>query len=301
MGKLLKFSALTACAQYFGASPAAAASVKGEYLFDIGGLPVTNSMLTTWIFALVIIVLFRLLIPRGAKLSPSWGQQIIEAIVDGLRSIFEPLMGEKAFRAAFPLLLGFFAYILIMNWSGLIPGVGSIGQEQVAIVPQAEVQQYVANGFAIDSHHEAEAGKVAVTKFVPYIRPANTDLNTTLALAMISFGAWIYYVLRFAGFKAFVVDTFGNKADKKDVGAAMYLSLFVVFFAVGCIDLISIIMRLLSLSFRLFGNTFGGEVLLENMHQLSFGLPEAVSWVLPLPFYLPFVPRAETFSPPGSS
>lgn len=286
MLKCNKVLAAFILSQFATVSQAEAATVKGEHLFTVFGLPVTNSMLTTWVFAAIIIVLFRLLIPRGARLIPGKGQLVIESMIDGLKGIFEPLMGEKAFRAAFPLLLGFFAYILIMNWSGLIPGVGSIGQEQVAMVPQAEVQQYAANGFAIDSNHEAEAGKVAVSKFVPYIRPANTDLNTTLALAMISFGAWIYYVLRFAGFKAFVVDTFGNKADKKDVGPAMYLSLFVVFFAVGCIDLISIIMRLLSLSFRLFGNTFGGEVLLENMHQLSFGLPEAVSWVLPLPFYL---------------
>ena len=59
-----------------------------------------------------------------------------------------------------------------------------------------------------------------------------------------------------------------------------------VFFAVGCIDIISIIMRLLSLSFRLFGNVFGGEVLLENMHSLAAELPSWISWVIPLPFYL---------------
>ncbi len=282
MGKLLKFSALTACAQYFGASPAAAASVKGEYLFDIGGLPVTNSMLTTWIFALVIIVLFRLLIPRGAKLSPSWGQQIIEAIVDGLRSIFEPLMGKKAFRGAFPLLLGFFAYILIMNWSGLLPGVGSVGEMQSAQnVAAASEAKYIEEGF-----HAVQNSAQTYEKFVPFLRPANTDLNTTLALAIISFCAWIYFVVKYVGVGGFLKDTFGNKADKREIALPIYFSLFFVFFAVGCIDIISIIMRLLSLSFRLFGNNFGGEVLLENMHQLAIGLPRWISWLIPIPFYL---------------
>lgn len=258
-GKILKISVLLACAQLYGASATFASSVKADYLFDIYGLPITNSMFTTWIFTAVIIILFRLLIWKGAKLVPSCGQQIIESIIDGLRGIFEPLMGEKAFKGAFPLLLGFFSYILIMNWSGLLPGVGSIGLEQ-----QAD----------------------GTTKFVPFLRPANTDLNTTLALAIISFVAWIYFVGKYVGLKGFLKDTFGNKADKKEIALPIYFSLFFVFFAVGCIDIVSILMRLLSLSFRLFGNNFGGEVLLENMHHLAIDLPRWASWIIPIPFYL---------------
>ncbi len=280
MGKPLKFSAVLLFAQCIGASPAAAASVKGECLFDICGFPVTNSMLTTWIFAFVVIALFRLLIPGGAKLSPGWGQQILEGIIDGLRSIFEPLMGKKAFAEAFPLLLGFFAYILIMNWSGLLPGVGSVGEMQSA-KNVTETAAYVSEGFrAVDS------SPGVYEKFVPFLRPANTDLNTTLALAVISFGAWIYFVVKYVGVGGFIKETFGNKADRREIALPIYLSLFLVFFAVGCIDIVSIIMRLLSLSFRLFGNNFGGEVLLENMHELAIGLPRWASWVIPIPFYL---------------
>ncbi len=244
----------------FVTSPLEAAEVKSEELFNICGLPITNSMFTTWIIAFVVIVAFRLLFRGGAKLVPNTGQQIIESIVDAFRGIFEPLMGKKAFNGAFPLLLGFFSYILLMNWSGLLPGVGSIGVEKVA-----------ADG----AEH-----------FVPYLRPANTDLNTTLALSIISFSAWIYFVMKYAGLKLFLKDTFGNKADPKEIAFPIYLSLFVVFFAVGCIDIVSIIMRLLSLSFRLFGNVFGGEILLENMHHLAISLPRAISWIIPLPFYL---------------
>ncbi len=269
MGKFTKIFVSFCCAQIFGSTSAFAASVKADTLFDIAGFPVTNSMLTTWIFAAVIIILFRLLIWGGAKLAPSCGQQIIESMVDGLRGIFEPLMGAKAFKGAFPLLLGFFAYILIMNWSGLLPGVGSIGEEHV-----------VVSAVEGATTHKEQA------HFVPFLRPANTDLNTTLALSIISFCAWIYFVGKYVGVKGFLKDTFGNKADKKEIALPIYFALFFVFFAVGCIDIVSIIMRLLSLSFRLFGNNFGGEVLLENMHHLAISLPRWASWIIPIPFYL---------------
>lgn len=237
------------------ASTLEASEVKGAPLFEVAGLPITNSMLTTWIFTFVIIAAFRFMIRGGAKLVPSNGQLVVEKIVDFTRETFEPIMGAKAFKGAFALLSGFFCYILIMNWSGLLPGVGSVGFNE--------------NG-----------------SFVPLIRPANTDLNTTLALAIVSFGAWIYFVWKYAGPKHFIADTFGNKANPAEVAKPVYIALFAVFFAVGCIDIISIIMRLISLSFRLFGNNFGGEVLMENMHEIAVSLPRVFSWTIPLPFYL---------------
>ncbi len=244
----------------FTAHISRASEIAAGKLSEVGGLPITNSMVTTWIFTLVIIVFFRFFLLRGgAKPVPTRGQLVVESMIDSLRGIFEPLMGKRAFSGAFPLLLGFFAYILIMNWSGLLPGVGSIGE------------------------YSSENGKEV---FIPFLRPANTDLNTTLALAIISFTAWIYFVLRYAGLKAFLHETFGNKADKKDIALPIWLFLFVIFFAVGCIDLISIVMRLVSLSFRLYGNNFGGEALLENMHGMAISLPRFASWIIPLPFYL---------------
>lgn len=280
--KYLKVGVLAVAAQTIFASNSFASNIKGEELFSVGGLPITNSMLTTWIFAAIIIIIFRLMLLGGAKLVPSKGQMIIESIITGLEGIFEPLMGKKAFRGAFPLLLGFFSYILMMNWSGLLPGIGSIGNEIIANSPNA------VEGLHATEHVDATTGAVSTVyeKFVPYLRPANTDLNTTLALAIISFGAWVYFVFKYAGVKHFLHDTFGNKADKKEIAYPIYISLFFVFFAVGCIDVISIVMRLLSLSFRLFGNTFGGEVLLENMHNLAAQLPAFISWIIPLPFYL---------------
>lgn len=257
----IKFSTLfTILAGFFAsANNAQAAHLQGEYLFDIAGFPITNSMLTTWIFTLIIIVFFRFLIRGGAKLVPSKGQLVVESIIDALKGTLEPIMGHKTFKGAFPLLIGLFCYILIMNWSGLLPGVASIGIEQTI------------NG----KEH-----------FVPFLRPANTDLNTTLALAIISFVAWGYLVFKYAGPKLFLYDTFGNKANPSEMAKPIYIALFAVFFAVGCIDIISMIMRLISLSFRLFGNNFGGEVLLDNMHNLAIGSWRFLSWLIPLPFYL---------------
>jgi F-type H+-transporting ATPase subunit a len=134
----------------------------------------------------------------------------------------------------FPLLCGFFVFILLMNWSGLLPGVGTI--------------KYSHDG------HWLEA-----------IRPANSDLNTTLGLAVISFVAWTYFVLRYAGFKVLIFDLFGNKASKKEVGMFMWVMLVPIFFAVGGIEIVSILFRPLSLSFRLFGNVFGGENLIHAL------------------------------------
>jgi F-type H+-transporting ATPase subunit a len=159
-------------------------------------------------------------------------------MAQGLRDALEPIVGKKMIGKTFPLLCGFFVFILLMNWSGLLPGVGTIK-------------------FQHDGH------------WLDAIRPANSDLNTTLALSVLSFVAWTYFVLRYAGFKVLVFDLFGNKADKKEVGMLMWVLLIPIFFAVGGIEVVSIAFRLISLSFRLFGNVFGGENLIHALSDPS--------------------------------
>ena len=202
-------------------------------LFNIGGIPISNSILTTWIIAALIIIGVRLAVGTP-KLIPGKGQSVVEGMAQGLRDALEPIVGKKMIGKTFPLLCGFFVFILLMNWSGLLPGVGTI--------------KYSHDG------HWLEA-----------IRPANSDLNTTLGLAVISFVAWTYFVLRYAGFKVLIFDLFGNKADKKEVGMFMWVMLVPIFFAVGGIEIVSILFRPLSLSFRLFGNVFGGENLIHAL------------------------------------
>jgi F-type H+-transporting ATPase subunit a len=169
------------------------------------------------------------------KLIPGKGQAVVEGMAQGLRDALEPIVGKQMIGKTFPLLCGFFVFILLMNWSGLLPGVGTIK-------------------FQTADHGWQDA-----------IRPANSDLNTTLALSVLSFVAWTYFVLRYAGFKVLVFDLFGNKADKKEVGMLMWVLLIPIFFAVGGIEVVSIAFRLISLSFRLFGNVFGGENLIHAL------------------------------------
>jgi F-type H+-transporting ATPase subunit a len=235
---------LAATTPAFGAEGVAP---QASELFSVGGVSITNSMVTTWFFSLMLILLVRWASGRP-QLVPSRGQAVVESILTGLRDIFETIVGKRMIDKVFPLLISLFIFILIMNWSGLLPGAGSIGM--------------------------VDAGGDFTTIF----RPADSDLNTTLGLAIISFVAWLYFVLRYAGLGALVKDIFGNKADKKEVHILLYFALSPIFFLVGFVEIISILSRLLSLSFRLYGNVFGGESLLDAMYNIC-------PYLLPVIFY----------------
>jgi F-type H+-transporting ATPase subunit a len=208
-------------------------SPKATDLFTIGGFPISNSILTTWIIAALIIIGVRLAVGTP-KLIPGKGQGVVEGMAQGLRDALEPIVGKQMIGKTFPLLCGFFVFILLMNWSGLLPGVGTI--------------KFQHGGHWLDA-----------------IRPANSDLNTTLALSLVSFLAWTYFVLRYAGVKVLVFDLFGNKSDRKEIGWGMWILLSFIFLGVGGIEVVSIAFRLISLSFRLFGNVFGGENLIHSL------------------------------------
>jgi len=223
-------------------------ATAAEPLFRIAGLPVTNSMVTSWVIALVLIAVVRLVVGRP-KLVPSRGQSVVENLVQGVLDLTSPIVGSTVARKTFPLLVGLFTYILIQNWSGLLPGVGTI------------------------KHFDAASGH-----WQDVVRPGNADMNGTIALALVAFIAWFYFIMRYAGPGVVLYDIFGNKADKNEIPAAIYYFLFVIFFAVGIIELISIAFRPLSLSFRLFGNVFGGENLIHAMLGMQ-------KFILPVPFY----------------
>jgi len=243
---LFLFSLTSGLTAFAGESHGVAASA--ETLFHVGPLPVTNSMVTSWVVAAVLIIVIRLAI-RKAKLVPSRSQALVETLVEGILDLTSPIVGKKVAKHTFPLLVALFTFILIQNWSGLFPGVGTI--------------------FMVDH---------ATGEWMEFVRPGNADLNGTVALAVVSFIGWLYFILRYAGPKLVLKDIFGNKADKSEVPAAIYYPLFVVFFAVGLIEVVSILFRPISLSFRLFGNVFGGENLLHSMSAIT-------PWILPVPFY----------------
>jgi F-type H+-transporting ATPase subunit a len=218
-------------------------------LFTIGPLPVTNSMVTSWFVALVLIIAIRLAIKRP-KLIPTRAQAVVETLVQSILDLTSPIVGPKVAMPTFPLLISLFTFILIQNWSGLFPGVGTI---------------YMAD------HKTGE--------WMELIRPGNADLNGTLALSLVAIAGWFYFIMRYAGPVFVLKDIFGNKADKSEVPGIIYYPLFVIFFLVGIIEVISILFRPISLSLRLFGNVFGGESLMHAMSGMQ-------KWGLPAPFYL---------------
>lgn len=215
-----------------GVAPAAAK------LYDFGnGWAITNSMATGWSVSAVLIALI-LFAVRKPQVLPTKSQAVFESLLEGLRDLFEPIVGKKAFPATFPLLVTFFIFILIQNWMGLLPGVGTVGWGH-----------YVDGDFHISS---------------PWIRPFTADFNSTIALALVSFGAYLIIIFKYAGPKLILWDLFGNKADKKETPGWLYPFLTLVFLLVGCIEVFSIVIRPFTLSVRLFGNVFGGENLLHG-------------------------------------
>jgi F-type H+-transporting ATPase subunit a len=230
---------------------AEAASPRAEVLWRPLGFPITNSMVTSWVIAAILIVVIRAAVKKPT-LIPNRGQAVVEGIVEGVKGLIEPIVGRRMVGVTFPLLAALFVYILIQNWSGLLPGVGTIGWGE-----------------------RTEKGFYVLREL---IRPGHADLNTTLALAVVSMTAWLYYIFRYAGVRAIAYDLFGNKANKAEVPLLIFFPLFGIFFVVGLIEVISIMFRPVSLSFRLFGNVFGGENLLHAMLHLF-------PWFLPIPFY----------------
>src|ERR1700712_5458168 len=260
-------SALSAATLSFAAEGEGVAPSAAK-LVDFGhGWVITNSMATGWVTSAFIIFLIVFVIGK-ASIFPTKGQAVFESILEALRDLFEPIIGKKAFPAAFPLLVTFFIFILAHNWMGLIPGVGTMGW-----------------GHDVNGHFE-------ITR--PLIRPFNSDVNGTIALALVSFGAWLIIVLKYAGPGLLIKDLFGNKADKNETPGWLYPILALVFFIVGLIEVFSIAIRPFTLSVRLFGNVFGGENLLHGTSfffvfyfmELLVGLIQALVFTLLTSVYI---------------
>jgi F-type H+-transporting ATPase subunit a len=244
-----------------GVSPRAAPLFFGDFI--------TNSILTGWVFSAIVVVLILKMIGKPS-IVPSKGQAVMESLITGLRELFEPIVGKKAFPAAFPILVTLFIFILTNNWMGLLPGVGTIG-------------------WGVGEHwwNLEHLNK-------PLIRPFTSDFNGTIALALLSFGAWFILVMKYAGPKVLFLDLFGNKAEKKETPGWLYPVLTLVFLVVGCIEVFSIIIRPFTLSVRLFGNVFGGENLLHGTSfffifyfmEMLVGLIQAVVFTLLTSVYI---------------
>jgi F-type H+-transporting ATPase subunit a len=266
--KLVTFLSFSAACLPAFASEGGGVSPSAAKLIDLGhGWAITNSMVTGWAISALLVTLVLWLVGKP-RILPTKGQAVVEALIEALRDLFEPIVGKKAFPAAFPVLVTFFIFILFHNWMGLIPGVGTMGWG-----------------------HDTEHGFHITT---PLIRPHNSDFNGTIALAVISFGAWLILILKFAGPKLILKDLFGNKAEKSETPAWLYPFLSLVFVLVGFIEVFSIAIRPFTLSVRLFGNIFGGENLLHGtgfffvfyFMELLVGLIQALVFTLLTSVYI---------------
>jgi F-type H+-transporting ATPase subunit a len=249
-------AASTAVAEHTAQPPASepeehGLSPKAVEIGRVFGLPVTNSMFVSWVVALGLIIFARVATRRMNQV-PGGAQNFLEWLIESLYRFLEGLLGSHLVERTFWYFATVFIFILSANWLSLLPGVGVIGWGHAT-----------QHGFRIEQ---------------PLLRGANADVNLTLAMALVFFVCWIVWALREIGPSGFLKELFAPKGESAGV---LKIVLAVVFFIVGCLEVISILFRPISLSFRLYGNTFAGENMLETMSNLVPGL----GWLLPVPFY----------------
>ena len=235
-------------------------SIAPEILFTVLGIPVTNTLLTSWV-VMVILIVVSIIISRNIKEIPGKLQNMTEIILTKLADFLETIAGSKeTVRKFFPVAATIFIFILCANWIGILPGVGSIGfthKEEPSTLIEEETKR--------ETGEVIEAEKIEEPKesFVPLLRSVNSDLNMTLALALI-------------------IVTMSHIVGLVTIGARDHISKFFSFkspikFFVGLLEFISELAKIISFSFRLFGNVFAGEVLLVI---IAFLVP----YIAPIPF-----------------
>lgn len=282
--------------------PLPAIVLPAEAIFKLGPFTVTNTIIATIIADIVLIVL-AILATRKMKDVPAGLQNVIEWFVEIFYNLNEDIAGKKLVKKLFPIFMTILLFLLVANWMSLVPGVDSIGKlepleyaYQVAGITtgyktvelplgarslsraqgsytltaedkarlDAEKKEAEAHGGEEETHHESELGYYVVA---PFVRPAATDLNVPLAIALISV-VWTQVIgvqtLGLGYFRKFFLPTMTGMKP--------------IDLIVGLLELISEFAKIISFTFRLFGNVFAGAVLLFVM---SFLVP----FVVPLPFY----------------
>lgn len=261
-------------------------SVKPEVLFQLGPVQVTNSMFTMFVVMALLIIIFGL-IAKNAKPVPGRAQGIFELIAEFLLDLVESTGGKELGRRVFPLIGGIFIFILFSNYIGILPGIGTIQIKPAASAEHAtegegegEPHDAPAEGAALEvasvdaavpvAQMDAAAPAAAAEEAhggekVPLFRPPMADLNMTLAMAVLTFT-----LVQVAGIRAHGVG-----------GRIKHLADPPFLFPIEVIGEFS---RIISLSARLFGNVFAGEVLLGVIYAMVNAIKFAV-----LPLFLPVV------------
>ena len=248
--------------------------LAAETLFHLGPIPVTNSMLTMFIVMALILIVGSLLAHR-AKNVPRRAQGAFELIVEFLLGLVEGTAGKRAGRRIFPLIAAIFIFIIFANYSGLLPGVGTIGywhEESAIETSQVQSEGVTQTGTGVDAaKDETTSGTEAINVdtdaettakehervLVPFFRSPNADLNMTLAMALLTFT-----VVQVAGISAH-----GVRGRLKHMADPPFLF---------PIEIVSELSRIVSLTARLFGNIFAGEVLLAVMFAMAAAIRVAI-------------------------
>ncbi len=266
-------------------------SIPAEPVFSLLGFPITNTLLATWL-TMAILILGSWLITRKIKLVPGRWQSALELFIEALYNLVEGAAGRTWARRFFPVVMTIFVFLLVSNWLGLTPLYGGWGVlepvhegEHGQPVKWLNEEKSIGLWVRAEQGHEEGGAEAHRYKLAPMFRSAATDMNTTAALAIVSvaltqfFGIWARGLPYFGKFIAVgrVVQAF-TKPGLGCIGriGAFFMGIIDIF--VGLIETISEFGKIISFSFRLFGNIFAGEVLLGV---ISFLIPYLVS----LPFY----------------
>jgi F-type H+-transporting ATPase subunit a len=246
--------------------------LPAEPIGHLGSITITNTMLTGWLASLLLLFAFWRAGQSG-QLIPRGFQNFVEVLVEFVLGLCESVAGRERGRRFFPLIASIFFFVITANWMGLLPGVGTIGIWEThapsvgTAYPAPATKAYPApatkayptakekGGSAADDHHDAV--------LVPLFRAATSDLNTTLAIALVSVVA-----TQIVGLRALGGEYVGRFFNFKEGPIGVY---------VGLLELIAEFAKIISFTFRLFGNVFAGEVLIAV---IVFLLP----WVAVLPF-----------------
>lgn len=215
-------------------------SLSAESLFHIGSFPVTNTLVMTLLLSALIIIT-SIVLRSKLQMVPKGFQNIFEYVVEAFLDLVDSVTQDKEqSKKFFPIVMTIFLFVILSNWIELVPGLGTIGINE-------------------DLH-----GK---TVLIPFVRSASADLNVTLAIALIS-----VFTIQFMGIAAIGVRKYAGKFFVSPFHKPYFIGTFV-----GVLELISECAKIVSFSFRLFGNIFAGEVLLIVMLNL-------VPYLVPLPF-----------------
>ena len=248
---------------------------------------ITNTMVATWL-TIAVLVVISFVVSRRIEETPGRLQGAVEAVIEFFLNLAESVAGPEKARRFLPLVLTIFLFIVTSNWLGILPGFGSIGRIETAsdVIHHAEdrleegetldltsieLQVFDGDGGfsyapfgSVDDHvtaaeykHEGVAEGKRAGLLVPFLRSANTEINTTLALALAAM-----FMIHLWGFRSLgIFGHAGKYLNFKDGPVGLF---------VGVLEGISEVARLISFTFRLFGNIFAGEVLLFAM---AFLLP----------------------------